>query len=107
MVSKLGYSKGAHQRAKSEFEVQLQVLDFENIPDFYGFWGNPYRGHLGALISAPNGWVVNAKIPHELYEQMLCFIHPFEYTFEKAMKNKQFMYFQIVMEIEFVAIICS
>ena len=100
MVSKLGYSKGAHQRAKSELEVQLQVLDFENIPDFYGFWGNPYRGNFGALISAPNGWVVNANIPQELYDHMICFIHPFEYTYEEAMKKKQFMYFQILPIIE-------
>jgi Restriction endonuclease len=95
MISKLGYSAGAHQRARSELEVQLQVLDFENMPDFYGFWGNPYRGNFGAVISAPNGWVVNSRIPADLRSSMLCFIHPFEFSVEKAMKNKQFMYFQI------------
>lgn len=95
MISKLGYSSGAYQRAKSEIELQLQVLDFENMPDFYGFWGNPYRGNFGALISAPNGWVVNSKIPDELRMNLLCFLHPFELSPEKSMGNKQFMYFQI------------
>jgi hypothetical protein len=95
IVSKLGYTNSAHQRARSEIELQLQVLDFENMPEFYGFYGFPYRGDLGAIVSAPNGWVVNSNISNELLIDMLCYIHPFEYSHVEAQKKKQFMYFQI------------
>ena len=100
MISKLGYSESAHNRAKSELEVQLQVIDFENIPEFYGFWGNPYRGHLGAIISAPNGWVVDKKIDERLRMNLVCYLHPFEFNSEESIKRKQFMYFQIFPNID-------
>lgn len=95
MISKLGYSEGAYKRARSEVNVQLQVLNFENIPEFYGFWANSYRGNLGAIISAPNGWVVNNDIPHERRIDMLGFMHPMEFKPEVASKKRHFMYFQI------------
>lgn len=95
MISKLGYSESAHNRAKSELELQLQVLDFENIPDHYGFWGNPYRGNLGAIISAPNGWVVDTKIDAQSRLNLLCYLHPFEFNTQQAINKKQLMYFQV------------
>lgn len=95
IVSRLGYSEGARERAKKQLELQLQVLDFENLPKYYGFWGNPYRGNVGALISAPNGWVVNANVPKELRIDLLCFLHPFEYDPSEARERRQLMYFQI------------
>jgi hypothetical protein len=95
IISKLGYSEGARERAKKELEVQLQVLDFEKLPEYYGFWGNPYRGNVGAIISAPNGWVVNANVPKQLLIDMLCFLHPFEFDPLEARQRRQYMYFQI------------
>lgn len=96
MISKYGYSKPAHQRARSELHVQLQVLNFENLPEFYGFWGVAYRGDIGAIISAPNGWVVNSNIKKEMLIDMLCLIHPCEFSPEESGKNRQFMYFNLL-----------
>jgi hypothetical protein len=95
IISKLGYSEGAYNRARTEVNVQLQVLNFENIPNFYGFWANAYRGHLGAIISAPNGWVVNSDLTPDLLPDMLGFLHPMEFTPRIASAKKHFMYFQI------------
>ena len=75
--------------------MQLQVLNFENMPNFYGFWANAYRGHLGAIISAPNGWVVNSDLSPDLLPDMLGFLHPMEFTPRVASSKKHFMYFQI------------
>jgi len=100
MISKLGYSEGAYQRARSEINVQLQVLNFENIPEFYGFWANAYRGNLGAIISAPNGWVVNNQISPGKQIDMLGFMHPMEFSPQKAILKRHFMYFQIFPIIE-------
>jgi hypothetical protein len=95
VLSRSGYTEAARVRARSETEVQLQVLDFDNLPSFYGFWGNPYRGHLGAIISAPNGWVIDNNTPSNLLPHMLCYLHPFEFTIAEAQCRKQWMYFQI------------
>ena len=95
MISKFGYSEGAHARAKSESELQLQVLNFENINSYIGFWGNPYRGNVGAIIPAPTGWVINSNIPENWLPDMLCLIHPFEFNIHESINRKSFMYFQI------------
>lgn len=100
MISKEGYSEGAYKRVRTEMNVQLQVLDFENTPEIYGFWGNPYRGNLGAIISAPNGWVVNSNVPNEMLTHHLCYLHPMEFKIGDAIKKKHFMYFQIFPIIE-------
>jgi hypothetical protein len=95
IISKLGYTDGAYKRARTEVYVQLQVLNFENIPEFYGFWAVPYKGKFGAALSAPNGWVINNKVPNKYRGKTLCFLHPMEYTTEEANRKKHLMYFQI------------
>lgn len=95
IISKLGYTDGAYKRARTEVYVQLQVLNFENMPEFYGFWAVPYRGIYGAALSAPNGWVINNKVPNEYRTKALCFLHPMEYTAEEANHRRHLMYFQI------------
>lgn len=65
------------------------------MPNFYGFWGNPYRGNIGAIVSAPNGWVVDAGVSKKQLEFMLCTIHPMEFTAQQSADNHQFMYFQV------------
>lgn len=95
IISRHGYSESAHNRARAEIHLQLQVLDFENMPSFYGFWGIPYRGNYGAIVSAPNGWVVNNDVPQDKRIYMLCYLHPFEYQLHVAFEKKQVMFFQI------------
>ncbi|HVU94515.1 MAG TPA: restriction endonuclease [Puia sp.] len=95
MVSKLGYTSGAYNRAKSENNIQLQVLDFEHLPKFQNFWANPYRGKVGAIIYAPNGWLINTVLPSEMRNMALCTLNPFELTPEQAYNQRRFMYFNI------------
>lgn len=95
MVSRFGYTESAYRRARSELGVQLQVLDFDNLPSMQNFWANPYRGNVGAIVSAPNGWLVNLAIPKQSMKDMLCSLNPFEFEPGEAYKRKQFMYFQI------------
>ena len=95
MISKAGYTEAAYTRAKSEVNVQLQVLNFDNLDAYIGFWGNAYRGNLGAIISAPNGWVINNNVPPSKLIDFLCFMHPMSFSLEESQIKKQFMYFQI------------
>lgn len=95
IISRHGYTESAHIRARSEINLQLQVLDFDNMPSFYGFWGVPYRGNCGAVVSAPNGWVVNNIVPKYRRPNELCYLHPFEYELNVAFEKKHIMSFQI------------
>jgi hypothetical protein len=96
IISKVGFSETCYTRAKKEIGLQLQVIDFENMPEFHHFYGVPYRGPLGAVISAPNGWVVDSKVPSDAVNHLLCFIHPFEFSLEESGKRNQLMYCQIL-----------
>src|SRR5260221_46779 len=100
IVSKVGYSESAYTRARSELEVQLQVLDFDNLPAYSGFIGNPYRGNFGAIISPPNGWIVNTNVPPALRLDLLCHMYPFQFTLKEARVRRQYMYFQIFPVLE-------
>jgi hypothetical protein len=100
IISKFGYTKAAYTRAKKEVELQLQVLDFDNLPSHYGFWGVPYRGNVGAVISAPNGWVVNNEIPDDILPDRLCWLHPYEFSLEEAAQKKHLCYFNILAIID-------
>lgn len=95
MVSTLGYSEAAYARAMKEGEIQLYVLDFENMQKYYGFWATAYRGNMGAIISAPNGWVVNNNVSKNSLDWKLCDIHPYQFTIEEASRRKQVAYFNI------------
>ena len=99
IISKKGFSETCYTRAKKEIGLQLQVIDFENMPEFHHFIGIPYRGNLGAIISAPNGWLVDTKVPIDSLKHLLCFLHPFEFSSEEAGKRNQLMYCQILPRI--------
>ncbi len=96
MVSKCGYTKAAYQRVKNENDINLFILDFENMSEFQGFWANPYRGNLGAFLSAPTGWVADYNLTQEEMTYIgLCLLYPMGLTKQEAFENKQVMFFQI------------
>lgn len=95
IISKKGYSESAYVRVRKEIGIQLQVLDFENLPLFHNFWANPYRGNVGAIVYAPNGWLVNIVKPSNFGGDALCMLAPFEFDTNEAYSRKQLMYFNI------------
>jgi hypothetical protein len=95
VVSKKGYSEPAYKRARAEIGIQLQVLDFESLPSFHNFWANPYRGNVGAVLNAPNGWLVNIRKPSNMRGDAICTLYPFEFDANEAYSRRQFMYFNI------------
>lgn len=97
MIARNGYTKAAYERAMSENELQLHILDFENKPEFQGFWGIPYWGHCGAIISAPTGWIVDSDLTDEQRKNFgQCFLYPMGLTAKEAMNKLEFMYFNII-----------
>jgi hypothetical protein len=95
MVAKSGYTKSAKMLSKSYNNLQLHVLKFEELDEFQGFWGNPYRGCYGALVCPPNGWLLDSKVPSELLDDALCLLYPMELEVEQAFKERNIIVFNI------------
>lgn len=95
MVAKSGYTKAAKNYAKSIGNIHLHILKFEELGNFHGFIGFPCRGNVGAILTPPNGYILNAEIPKEMYSSGLCIMHSMEYTSKQAFINKKFIFFDI------------
>lgn len=99
VIARRGFSEAAYQRAISETDLQLHILDFESMPENLGFWANTYSGDVAALISAPTGWVVDSAVSAEQLEHFgPCLIYPSGNTIESAMKIPEIMYLRIIPE---------
>ncbi|MCW3111179.1 MAG: hypothetical protein JWQ09_5685 [Segetibacter sp.] len=95
MVCRNGYTKAAKRLATSAGNLQLHVLSIEELEAFTGFWGNPYSGHVGAIVFPPNGWILDSSIPAETIGSTLCVLRPMEISMENAFKNRECILFYI------------
>ena len=94
MFAPKGYSKAAYERALSEPELQLHILDFDSMPSSQGFYANPYRGDAGVFISAPTGWVVESDLTESERENgIICLLHPMGLTRKELRES---MYFNLI-----------
>ncbi len=62
MITNSGYSDAAYNRATYDSrDIDLRIINFEDLEDLQGFLAIPYAGLHCAVVSAPNGWVVDAS----------------------------------------------
>lgn len=63
LVSTTGYSKTAVSRAHNEInqDVELDVFSLEELKHLQGELAIPFSGNCGVILSAPFGWVIDAK----------------------------------------------
>jgi len=95
LVSTKGYSNAAYQRAYNDSSINLQVLNFEKLPEKCDFWTIIFRPKLAIVVIAPNGWLVDANVPEQIKKDVTCYIHPFELTVSEAIQHKQNITFQL------------
>ena len=89
MIALEGYTPAAINRAHNDnLDVVLDVLSLDDLKEFQGPTAIPYSGHCGAWIVAPLGWVVDATGR----EGMLATLYQRGLTFEKAVRQNEFMY---------------
>jgi hypothetical protein len=89
MITNHGYSKAAYNRATYDTkDVELRIINFNDLEDFQAFCGIPFsRGHC-AIVSAPDGWVLDAQ-PQGPYVASL---YPTGLSQLEAFSNEGFMY---------------
>lgn len=62
LITNKGYSKAAYNRATYDTQdIELRIIDFKDLENFQGFWAFAYAGKHCVFISAPPGWVIDAK----------------------------------------------
>lgn len=61
LITNNGYTDAAHNRAAYDSQdIELRLINFEDLHQFQGFMAIPYSGSHCAIVTAPDGWVVDA-----------------------------------------------
>lgn len=61
LITNKGYSEAAYNRATYDSQdIELRIINFEDLEQFQGFFAIPYSKSECAIVSAPDGWVVDA-----------------------------------------------
>ena len=61
MITNSGYSDAAYNRATFDSrDIDLRIINFDDLEDLQDFLAIPYAGQHCAVVSAPDGWVVDA-----------------------------------------------
>lgn len=90
LVSTVGYSKTAISRAHNEVnqDIELDVFSLDELKHLQGELAVPFSGSFGVLLSAPFGWIIDAK---RRQFTMAC-LYRRGYDLDAACRAKEWMY---------------
>jgi hypothetical protein len=90
MITKTGYTEAAHNRATFDTrDIELRILNFSDLEAFQSFLAIPYAGRHAAVVSAPDGWVVDSRPVDDTW---LCSMYPAGLSAQKAFHTGGFIY---------------
>jgi len=90
LITNTGYTQAAHNRATYDTrDIELRILNFGDLEDFQSSFAIPYSGKHGAVVSAPEGWIIDARPVNGKY---LCSMYPAGLSREEAFKGEGFIY---------------
>jgi hypothetical protein len=62
LITNNGYTEAAYNRATYDTQdIELRIIDFKDLDQFQGFIAIPYSKKHCAIVSAPDGWVVDGS----------------------------------------------
>lgn len=62
IITQKGYTKAAINRAFNDTgDIELDILNFEELKRYQGFFAIPYAGNNGILLPAPFGWIIDNR----------------------------------------------
>lgn len=98
MVTQVGYSKTAQNRAKNEeSDIELKILTLDELPNFIGFKAVMKFGPIDCFFEVPPKWIINSKYPSL---DTLAKIYPNKYDWASATENGEYMYGNILPHID-------
>ena len=89
LITSIGYTKAALRRAYyGPSNLELDILNFSALHELQGFTAVPYKGKNAFLVSAPFGWIVDAKRT----DRRLANMYQRGIDLSAAIKRKEFLY---------------
>ena len=90
LITNVGYTKGAKKRAIYDTQdIELRIIDFQDLEKFQAFIAVPYSGSHCAIVSAPDGWIVDG----EQISNMFCAtFYPAGLSLNEARQTEGFIY---------------
>ncbi|WP_321480381.1 restriction endonuclease [uncultured Bacteroides sp.] len=91
LITNKGFTKSAYSRAYNDqnSDIKLEIIEFEQLYPFQGAGAIIHRGYGGAVIQAPEGWVIDGK---RIDESVLASILPYGLSVENAFKMKEVVF---------------
>ena len=89
MITNNGYSQAAYNRATNDSQdIELRILDFADLDQFQGFMAIPYSKSECAIVTSPDGWVVDGAP----LGQYVASFYPVGLSQEEAFRTEGFIY---------------
>ena len=61
LITNHGYTKAAYNRAMYDSQdIELRIINFDDLEKFQSFMAIPYSKSECAIVTSPDGWVVDA-----------------------------------------------
>lgn len=89
LITNNGYTEAAYNRATNDTrDVELRIIDFKDLEQYQAFMAIPYFGAHGAVVSAPDGWVVDSAPP----KPQLAAFYPMGLSRGEALHSEGYIY---------------
>jgi hypothetical protein len=90
LITNTGYTQAAHNRAMNDTrDVELRIIELKDLERYQGFLAIAYAGAHGAVLSAPEGWVIDSSPP----KPQLAAFHPMGLSRSEAFHAEGYIYF--------------
>ncbi len=90
LITDIGYSEAACNRATYDTQdIELRVVNFRYLDTFQGLVAIPYSKSEGAIVTFPDGWIVDAARRKEPY---VASFYPAGLSREEALRMGGFIY---------------
>lgn len=89
LITNNGYTDAAYNRAMNDTrDVELRIIEFKDLERYQAFMAIPYFGAHGAVVSAPDGWVVDSTPP----KPQLAAFYPMGLSLGEAFHSEGYIY---------------
>ena len=89
MITNNGYSQAAYSRATNDSQdIELRIIDFVDLDRFQGFMAIPYSKSECAIVTSPDGWIVDGAP----LGQYVASFYPAGLSQEEAFHTEGFIY---------------
>ncbi len=100
MITNVGYTRGAIERTLREpQDIKLEILDFEDLESFHGFYGGiAHKDENGLIFPCPMDWELHPNPP--ISSTLAVFSRPGK-TWQEAFIEKEVIYLDLASKSDF------